>query len=300
MKKLLLSIIAVLITAGLYAQTYYIAGNGTGDTNGKFCDGIYWDPAGSMMDQEGGIWVKTYYGVAPGTYEFKITEGTWSSNWGGSSYIGIPAEGIISSGDNMKFTISLESDITIKFNGSNIIALESTNGFGVLVINVYSVIGDSGLVGSSSDFDETGTQGDMTSQGDGTWRVTFSGVPAGIYGYKVVGNHSYAVYEHPGSEVNAEAVITIDDAYVTIVFNPALDYDDRLYYIESDTAPSKVNDNLINGIQLSAYNGTITCSVENFSIYNILGVDVTANNGQLEGIYIVKTGNVSHSIYVAK
>ena len=37
---------------------------------------------------------------------------------------------------------------------------------------------------------------------------------------------------------------------------------------------------------------------DDMRIYTVLGIDVTAQNGSLNGIYIVKTGNETHKVIV--
>ena len=49
---------------------------------------------------------------------------------------------------------------------------------------------------------------------------------------------------------------------------------------------------------LSAANGRINCPVENFVIYNTIGMNVTAQNGNLKGLYIVKYNGKAASILV--
>ena len=69
-------------------QLYIVAGFGS------LC-GSNWDPSDQnnrMTDEDGdGIYTKTYENLAAGTYELKVTTGSWSKSWGdpekGSNYI---------------------------------------------------------------------------------------------------------------------------------------------------------------------------------------------------------------------
>ena len=131
MRKLLL-LLAVIFTASISAQTYYVAGEGNKDANGSFCNGKTWEPNGSMMAGTNPATI-TFNNVAAGTYQFKVTEGNWGSpSYGGAAYTGTVVPGINKDGDNMKFTIPTSSDITITFDGASkkITGLTSSNGFG--------------------------------------------------------------------------------------------------------------------------------------------------------------------------
>ena len=62
------------------------------------------DPANQMFDHDGdGIYTITYPAVAPGSYEFKVTNGTWENSWG-------------SDWGNYIFTMVTEADVTICFD----------------------------------------------------------------------------------------------------------------------------------------------------------------------------------------
>lgn len=290
MKKTLLSLAAVLVAITVTAQDYYIAGNGSSDANKSFCDGKNWDPAGSKMNGTNPATI-TYTNVAAGTYEFKVTDGTWSNAWGGGAYTGEVVEGIVATGDNLKFTIPLASDITITFDGENkkIIGLASSNGFGKLVINIYTVVGDAGLCGT--EMDPTNTANDMTLSGS-VWEKIYTGIAANTYRYKVVGNHDWAAYEYPGSNQNQEAIVTEENSTLLITFDPSVPV---LEYVI--LPPSSIG-NAEKDAELSAVNGTVYCSADTFTIYNTMGLDITTQNGNLSGICIVKYAGKAKMILV--
>lgn len=71
--------------------------------------GSEWDPADSanrMIDNGDGTYSITFKGVAVGSYEFKITKGSWAENWG----IGGP------NGSNVPVNVETISDVNITFN----------------------------------------------------------------------------------------------------------------------------------------------------------------------------------------
>ena len=95
--------------------SYYIAGalieNGTAVSGGEWCCGLKWDPAGCALTNN----TVTYAGLAAGEYKFKITDGTWSKNWGYSALSS--TSGLTKDTDgNVVVTLSKASDVTITFN----------------------------------------------------------------------------------------------------------------------------------------------------------------------------------------
>ena len=85
-----------------FEPTYIIAG----DSTAVF--GTAWDVSNTsnkMTRAANGIYEKTYVGVAPGTYSFKVTAGTWNCSWGGNGPDG-----------NYVFTLQRASDVTILFD----------------------------------------------------------------------------------------------------------------------------------------------------------------------------------------
>ena len=95
--------------------SYYIAGalieNGTAVSGGEWCCGLKWDPAGCALTNN----TVTYAGLAAGEYKFKITDGTWSKNWGYSALTS--TSGLTNDTDgNVVVTLSKASDVIITFN----------------------------------------------------------------------------------------------------------------------------------------------------------------------------------------
>ena len=95
--------------------SYYIAGalieNGTAVSGGEWCCGLKWDPAGCALTNN----TVTYAGLAAGEYKFKVTDGTWSKNWGYSALTS--TSGLTNDTDgNVVVTLSKASDVTITFN----------------------------------------------------------------------------------------------------------------------------------------------------------------------------------------
>ena len=82
---------------------YYVAGSA------GLC-GAEWDPGfeGAKLTRGAdGLYTKLFKNVSAGTYEFKITAGDWTRNWG---------VGGVADGQNIKFTTTEEKHVLITFN----------------------------------------------------------------------------------------------------------------------------------------------------------------------------------------
>ena len=84
----------------------------------------------------------------------------------------------------------------------------------------YNVAGEEGLCGIG--WDPAANQ--MTYDGDGTWSITFTGIAAGTYQFKVVeggawGNPDYNLEGLANSSGNANITVEIDNATVVIGFD---------------------------------------------------------------------------------
>ncbi|MGN1131213.1 MAG: DUF4573 domain-containing protein, partial [Ruminococcus sp.] len=81
---------------------YYVAGNA------GLC-GEDWNPKGEaavMTDNGDGTYTKVFTGIAAGTYNFKITDGTWDNSWGDEG-----------GKNNIKITVAEDNtDVTITFD----------------------------------------------------------------------------------------------------------------------------------------------------------------------------------------
>lgn len=106
----------------------FVAGNGT---SGKsWCNGLSWDAgACSNLLVDGEI---TYNGVVAGTYEFKVTDGSWDTTYGsgainyeGSTKNDCRFKDLGGKDGNVQFTLIETADITIGF-ASNQITVTAT------------------------------------------------------------------------------------------------------------------------------------------------------------------------------
>ena len=214
-KQLFFIVMAIFASMSMMAQNYFVAGSSA------LCNGQNWNAnaeVNKMTLTATNVYSATFSNIAAGTFEFKITDGTWTNSWGYSDFTGgAPVE---NGSGNVKFTTGTTSDITITFNSSTrkILEVVSSNGFGTLTITSYTVVGDAGLAGTA--WDVANTANDMTyDNGESVWKKVFTGIAAGAYDYKVVGNHAYEVFQFPAGTGNESMTIAADNSTVTVIFN---------------------------------------------------------------------------------
>lgn len=117
MKKLLLSLLTLLFCSSLtlvQATDYYVAHNGVMSDN-------MWNASGDQMSQVGtsSIYAITFNNVKTEFVQFKVTEGSWSVNYGSSNKDQSLSNITLSGSDNIEFTLSSQSNVTIYFNSSD-------------------------------------------------------------------------------------------------------------------------------------------------------------------------------------
>ena len=256
---------------------YYIAGNGW------TCD-LTWIADGCGM-AEGQY--KAH--VQPGTYEFKVTDGTWDNTWGIESVDATQSTPGYEGTDNVKFSVSSEANITVSFDGTSIILLSDVP-FGEATITSWTAVGEAGLFENA--WTPTDESNDMQFVG-GVYQLVKTGLTleAKDYLYKFTANHTWNVSEIP----SGNATLTIAEAgtyKVTFSLNPATGEYNAVPEKETPTsADEAVEDSIY------ATSGTVYCSTP-FEVYNLVGQNVTAQNGSLFGIYIVKTANTVKTVSV--
>lgn len=123
---------------------FFVAGNGA---SGKsWCNGLSWDAgACSNLLVDGEI---TYNGVVGGTYEFKVTDGSWDTTYGsgainyeGSTKNDCRFKDLGGKDGNVQFTLIETADITIGF-ASNQITVTAT--FANPIVETYVLMGMGG------------------------------------------------------------------------------------------------------------------------------------------------------------
>lgn len=299
MKKLLLLFSVVMAAFAVNAQTYYMAGNGTADNN--WCCGENWNEAGCAMTGSGNNW--SYQTTVPaGTYEFKITDGTWKLAYNVYNIDQAQSTPGYEGTDNIKFTVASEATITVNLTvieGGAQIVLKSSVPFGSATITSWTIVGPSWLMGS--DWDTNDTSNDMTNTSGSTWTLVKSGVPFdpsdvenGTISFKAVANHSYSVGEIPGSgsDASMDAPTEAGTYDFTFTLDASLQSVMGTFAKSSGSAVDETSAAVV-----TAANGTIYADGE-LVIYDLVGNNVTAENGNLKGVYVVVVDGVSSKINV--
>lgn len=181
MKKILLFVAAAMVAMSASAANY-LAGT---------LPGLTWASDGYPIEG-----TAVFEDVPAGTYEFKVTNGTWTDALGTNAVDASQSTpGYNTSADNVTFTIKSTATITITTDGASII-LKSTVPFGSVEITSYTIVGAKTLLGV--EWDTNAEENNLTQEGS-VWTLVKEGVEleAGSYGYKVVGNHSYSIYQYP-------------------------------------------------------------------------------------------------------
>jgi hypothetical protein len=222
---------AVLATVGRYT----VAGEA------GLC-GAAWDPSQNPMTYIGdSTYSITFTNIAAGTYEFKVTDGSWANSWG-------------SNGGNYQITLESACDVTIKFHvPTTTITVEAAG----MSEPEYYLRGNMNNWGASDN-------NKMVKQNDGTYAITMS-LEAGSYEYKAaVADWSWSA---PGGsnakltlEEAAEVTFVLDVAAGTLTHNIPVDY---TYYLAGSEELCGVSwDPVANPMtEVAPGMWTITCNV---------------------------------------
>ena len=123
--------------------------------------GVAWDPSKNPMRNNGdGTYSITFPNVAAGTYQFKVTDGTWSNSWG-------------QNGGNYQITLESTSDVTIHFNAATTAITVYSDGIAAPEYYLRGTMNGWAASDASK----------MVKQDDGTYTITME-LAAGTYEYK--------------------------------------------------------------------------------------------------------------------
>lgn len=265
---------------------FVVAGNGGSDATGVWCNGIEWNSsaeANRMKDADkDGIYEITFNQVPAGTWNFKVVVNTESQQWLGGDFLDAEnsSAGItVQNGGNIAFTLTKSANVTIKVDAANgKITLTTPSGsFGKVTIDYFTVANtDECLVENRF----TAANGNKLTF---TETVQVDGNGIGDIFYRILGNCNYAVFEK-----NVGVEVTSSGTYeVTIKFNG--NYDNPVFTVSAvkqGWTPLAVDE--VEALNVYAQYGTVYADTD-FEIFSLSGVNVTALNGSLQGIYLVKT-----------
>ncbi|NCC98978.1 MAG: hypothetical protein EOL95_04635 [Bacteroidia bacterium] len=292
MKKFLLSAAMLIAAIGMSAtQAYYVAGNGGADATGKWCNGVNWDPSNAANAFVSGQIIFT--DVPAGTWEFKVTNGTWNNAFGyGAVDIEASSKPLSDAGGNIQFTLTSTQDITISFDGTTIVVLgdfgsgdfDPQKDYSIMV-RVYSTPG----VDYPMQFIGNGVYEAKSVNLDAAFKIAdtgYSPVNYGGDGSFVDPSVAYTLLKGAMGNLTLEAA-GVYDVTVTIQTD---------WSAELSLTPATAVEN-VNAAAISTGNGTIFAEGE-MQIFDLTGKNVTAQNGQLKGNYIVVVGGQSTKVNV--
>lgn len=174
------------------------------------------------------------------------------------------------------------------YDAGGVIKLGASSSLGKLVTAPITATLDSVIV----EFDAigwTGTSDAATKKVTyGTTTVEITTTPLAAFPLEAANFESFRV----AFAKVADATLTIEGGGTKSRF-----FLDNLSITETATATPPVGIDQVTSMSVYANNGTIY-GAENGRIYTILGMDVTEQNGNLKGIYVVKVGNKTQKIAV--
>ena len=159
-------------------KAYYVAGDSA------LC-GVNWscDAASNKMSKNAaGLYEKVYANVPAGTYNLKVTDGTWNNSWGDGS-------------QNYTFVVSAVCDVTVTFDpSSHTVKVTGANvgrENGLEITSMVAVGGGSGSWLNGEIWVVNSTANAMKEVSDNVYEITFKGVTAGNYEFKFAANGSW-------------------------------------------------------------------------------------------------------------
>ena len=188
-------------TEPVVEEKYYsVAGSDT------LC-GSGWNPAdvnNKMTLNADGLYEKYFINVPAGTHEFKITNGSWSQNWGAD---GVP------DGANISFTTEEVMNVRVTFDDVNLVI-----AYELIDIEPYYVAGSDSLCGVG--WDPGYAENKMYLDADGLYKKTFQNVAAGTHECKITAGSWDTNWGVDGPN-GSNYTFTTEEAHdVTITFNP--------------------------------------------------------------------------------
>ncbi len=158
--------------------SYYVAGVTA------LC-GVEWscDDASNRMTWNGEtcLFEKVYTDVAAGTYQFKVTDGTWDNAWGDG-------------GQNYTFLVSSACDVTITFDPDSKRVHAAGSGVGQVtgleISSITAVGGGKGNFLNGKSWDVAASANHMSADGM-VYTITYANVAAGTYEVKFAANDSW-------------------------------------------------------------------------------------------------------------
>jgi len=186
--------------------TYYVAGD-------EALCGVHWNEKAedNKMNYDGnGIFSKVYTNVAAGTYNLKVTDGTWNNTWGDN-------------GSNYNFAVSATCDVTVTFDSNTktvTVSGDSVSKVTTLEVTSMHAVGNgSGAWLGGVVWDPMANT--MTEVSENVYEITFKNVVKGSnYLFKFAANGNWDNSWGAGSGAN-EAAHNGADIPLTVSYEKA-------------------------------------------------------------------------------
>ena len=180
---------------------YYVAGD-------EALCGVNWseDDSNNRMEwnRQTVRYEKAYTNVAAGTYNLKVTDGTWDHSWGDN-------------GNNYTFVVSATCDVTVSFDpDTKTVSVTGDNvgkETGLEITSMHAVGNGSGNWLGGKNWDETANA--MTEVSENIYEITFESVAAGSYEFKFAANAAWT-HSWGGGGAAGEAVYNGQNISLTL------------------------------------------------------------------------------------
>lgn len=250
--------------------THFIAGNGHEDTEGVWCDAKNWSPDATPLYNDSIVYEELKAGMV---YQFKITDGSWNNVLDITNVLDECKTNYVYNGgnNNIAFQLAEDGPVVIKVVNGAVGVYGNFIDPTAIVIENYTVVGSAAMMGS--DWSVSDANNDMTEV-NGVWSLVKEDVEiaAGKYWYKVVGNHSYSVYEFPGANQSNEYEFLESGVYtLTFTFIPGDEPSLTLSALKTGTG---VGENVISNEPVKFIHNGQVCIRRNGMIFTVTGTRV--------------------------
>ena len=248
--------------------SHYLSGNGNEDPNSVWCDGANWSLSATPLFGDSIVYESLQTGMV---FQFKVTKGSWTGALNINNVLAECRANYVYGSDNITFQMAEAGPVVIKVIGDSVGVYGNFADPDAVVISSYTIVGDEALMGS--DWSVTDANNDMTEV-NGVWTLVKEDVEiaAGKYWYKVVGNHSYSVYEFPGANQSYEHEFFESGVYtLTFTFIPGDEPSLTLSALKTSTG---VGENVISNEPVKFIHNGQVCIRRNGMIFTVTGTRV--------------------------
>lgn len=250
--------------------THFIAGNGHEDSEGVWCDAKNWSPDATPLYNDSIVYEELKAGMV---YQFKITDGSWNNVLDITNVLDECKTNYVYNGgnNNIAFQLAEDGPVVIKVVNGAVGVYGNFIDPTAIVIENYTVVGTAAMMGSDWSVSD---ENNLMVENEGVWTLVKEDVEIaeGKYWYKVVGNHSYSVYEFPGANQSNEYEFLESGVYtLTFTFIPGDEPSLTLSALKTSTG---VGENVISNEPVKFIHNGQVCIRRNGMIFTVTGTRV--------------------------